>query len=104
MYKGITPTFTLTLPEDIDLGMAQHVYVTLGKKGKPVLQKADGDLVIDENVVEVFLDQAETLALPEGEVQIQVNWTYAEAGATKRACSEIATTWWKRNLENEVLV
>lgn len=29
MYKGITPTFTLTLPEDIDLSFASHIYVTL---------------------------------------------------------------------------
>lgn len=103
MYKGITPTFTLTLPEDIDLSFASHIYVTLGRKGKAILQKTEEDLDIDANIVSVFLDQAETLALPEGEVQIQVNWTYQEAGVTKRACSEIAKTWWKRNLEGEVL-
>lgn len=103
MYKGITPTFTLTLPEDIDLAFAQHVYVTLGRKGKAILQKSDEELAIDGNVVSVFLSQEETLALPEGEVQIQVNWTYQEAGVAKRACSEIAKTWWKRNLEDEVL-
>lgn len=103
MYKGITPTFTLTLPEGIDLGYAQHVYVTLGRKGKAILQKSDDDLAIEANTIEVYLDQAETLSLPEGTVQIQVNWTYQEAGKTKRACSEIATTYWKHNLEDEVL-
>lgn len=103
MYKGITPTFTLTLPEDIDLSFASHIYVTLGRKGKAILQKTEEDLDIDANIVSVFLSQEETLALPEGEVQIQVNWTYIEAGATKRACSEIAKTWWKHNLEDEVL-
>lgn len=103
MYKGITPTFTLTLPEDIDLGYAQHVYVTLGRKGNAILQKSDDDLAIDANTIEVYLNQAETLSLPEGTVQIQVNWTYQEAGETKRACSEIATTYWKPNLEDGVL-
>lgn len=103
MYKGITPTFTLTLPEDIDLSFASHVYVTLGRKGKAILQKADADLDIDTNVVEVFLTQEETTALPVGEVQIQINWTYQEDGVAKRACSDIAVTYWKGNLEPGVL-
>lgn len=103
MYKGITPTFTLTLPEDIDLSFASHIYVTLGRKGKAILQKTDGDLDIDTNVVSVFLTQQETNALPIGEVQIQINWTYQEAGVAKRACSEIAVTYWKGNLEPGVL-
>ncbi len=103
MYKGITPTFTLTLPEDIDLSFASHIYVTLGRKGKAILQKTEEDLDIDANIVSVFLSQEETLALPAGQVQIQINWTYLEAGATKRACSDIATTYWKGNLEAGVL-
>lgn len=103
MYKGITPTFTLTLPEDIDLSFASHIYVTLGRKGKAILQKTEEDLDIDANIVSVFLSQEETLALPAGQVQIQINWTYLEAGSTKRACSDIATTYWKGNLEAGVL-
>lgn len=103
MYKGITPTFTLTLPEDIDLAFAQHVYVTLGRNGKAILQKSDEELTIEGNIVSVFLSQEETLALPAGQVQIQINWTYLEAGATRRACSDIATTYWKGNLEAGVL-
>lgn len=103
MYKGITPTFTLTLPEDIDLSFASHIYVTLGRKGKAILQKTEEDLDIDANIVSVFLSQEETLALPAGQVQIQINWTYLESGATKRACSDIATTYWKGNLEAGVL-
>lgn len=103
MYKGITPTFTLTLPEDVDLSFASNVYVTLGRKGNAILQKTGQELGIDSNVISVFLTQAETLALPTGQVQIQVNWTYQEAGVAKRACSEIAVTYWKGNLEPEVL-
>lgn len=103
MYKGITPTFTLTLPEDIDLGMATNVYVTFGRRGKKILEKSGADLAVDENEIGVFLSQEETLALPTGEVQIQVNWTYQEAGTTVRAASDIATTWWQPNLEPGVL-
>lgn len=103
MYKGITPTFTLTLPEDIDLDLATNVYVTFGRRGKKILEKTGSDLAIDDNEIGVFLSQEETLALPTGEVQIQVNWTYNEADAVVRACSDIATTWWQPNLESEVL-
>lgn len=103
MYKGITPTFSLTLPEDIDLGLASNVYVTFGRRGKKILEKTGSALQIDDNVIDVFLTQEETLALPTGEVQIQVNWTYTEADAVVRACSDIATTWWQPNLEPEVL-
>ena len=103
MYKGITPTFTLTLPDDIDLGLASNVYVTFGRRGKKVLEKTGNDLAIDDNEIGVFLSQEETLALPTGEVEIQVNWTYNEADTVVRACSNIATTWWQPNLEPEVL-
>ncbi len=103
MYKGITPTFTLTLPNDIDLGMASNVYVTFGRRGEKILEKTGSALVVNDNEIEVYLSQEETLALPSGEVQIQVNWTYQEADKTVRAASDIATTWWQPNLEPEVL-
>ena len=103
MYKGITPTFTLTLPETVDLDLASNVYVTFGRRGNKILEKTGGDLAIEDNTIAVFLSQEETLALPSGEVQIQVNWTYQEQGATVRACTDIATTWWSPNLEPEVL-
>lgn len=103
MYKGITPTFTLTLPSDIDLSLASNVFVTFGRRGEKILEKTGTALAIDGNEIGVFLSQEETLALPSGEVQVQVNWIYQEAGKTIRAASDIATTWWQPNLEPEVL-
>ena len=103
MYKGITPTFTLVLPEDIDLDLATNVYVTFGRRGKKILEKTGTALTVDDNEINVYLSQEETLALPTGEVQIQVNLTYQEGGQTVRAASDIATTWWQNNLEPEVL-
>ena len=54
MYKYTTPTFTLTLPEGTDLGLASEVVCTLAHDGKEVASKTGDDLVIDGNIVEVF--------------------------------------------------
>lgn len=104
MYKGTTPTFRLTLPEGIDLGDASNVYVTFSRKdNRKLFTKTGGDLVIDENVISVYLDQAETQAFPAGPVLLQVNWTYSEADTVKRACSEIVRVYYTANLEAGVL-
>lgn len=102
MHKGITPTFTLTLPEGIDLTYANNVYVTFSdKKGKAKTTKTGEDLTIDVNVIEVTLTQEETLK--SDNVYIQVNWTYLEGGMTKRAASEVVSVYFKDNLEGGVL-
>lgn len=104
MYKGTTPSITLTLPDTVDLGSASSVYVTFAnKRGAKIMQKTGDDLQIDENVVVVYLTQEETLSLPTGRTLIQVNWTYIEDGKTKRACTEIAEAVFKANLEAVVL-
>lgn len=102
MHNGITPTFTLTLPEGIDLSYANNVYVTFSdKKGKHKITKTGGDLSIDVNKIQVTLGQEETLTL--GNTYIQVNWTYLEGGMTKRAASEVVSVYFKDNLEGGVL-
>lgn len=103
MYKGITPTFTLTLPEDIDLSTASNVYATFVSKDGVSMTKSGDDLSVDKNTISVLLTQAETLSFPRGEVSVQVNWTYQEEDVTKRACSTIATVTWTDNLLNEVI-
>lgn len=104
MYKGITPTFTLTLPESVDLSTAANVYVSFASKVCDVsLQKSGDELTVERNVVSVFLTQEETLSFPRGETAVQINWTYQEADVTKRACSTIATVTWTDNLINEVI-
>lgn len=102
MYKGTTPTFTLTFPEDISFDNT-NVYVTAADEGKnEIWTKTETDLTVSANVIEVFLTQEETLALP-GRILMQVNWTYVEGEVTKRACSDIVSITNKRNLKNEVL-
>ena len=104
MITGTTPTYTLTLPETIDLSQASNVYVSFADKSwTELLRKSDSDLEISANEIQVFLTQAETLAFPVGVVLIQVNWTYEEGGVSKRACSEIARDYYSGNLVAEEL-
>ena len=103
MYKYTTPTFTLTLPEGTDLGLASEVVCTLAHDGKEVASKTGDDLVIDGNVVEVYFSQEETKNFPLGVLGIQLNWTYIDGGKTKRACSTIAKAYVDANLYKAVI-
>lgn len=119
MYKGITPTLTLTLPEDIDLTDANHVYVTLRENDSPEIlpngrllvkpnpvkyTKTGEELTVDKNVITLELTQEETLSIRPGRLDIQVNWTYLDGSNTKRVCTDIASIIFKTNLEPGVLV
>lgn len=97
MYRGTTPTLTLTLPEGTDFS-GSTVYVSLSDDRRNELMRVT-DLDIEDNVISLFLSQEQTLALP-NRVLIQVNWTY---GTGERACSNIVSFDTKRNLINEVL-
>lgn len=104
MVRGTTPTYIFTFPEDIDLSVAEAVYVTFANKQyQTLLEKTGDELEISGNTVSVFLDQEETLTLQRNEVYIQINWTYDDNGVTKRACSEILRDEVGRNLINEVI-
>ena len=98
--KGTTPTFTLTFPNDsgVDLTQAAHVYVSF--RGAKVVEKEDTDLTISERSIDVYLPQAETIALSDGIVCIQVNWTYANGS---RAASEIVQYTFSNNLIGRVI-
>ena len=104
VYKGTTPTYIFTLPEDIDLSSADSVYVTFCKTNyENILTKEDNEMEIDVNTVSVFLTQEETLSFPRGDVLVQINWLYDDGNTTQRACSEIITIPAKRNLIDEVI-
>ena len=108
MYKGITPTIILTLPESSAVLSASHVYVTIADKVKS-FTKQDDELTIEADTehetinISVFLTQSETLAFHKGSVMIQVNWTYMESGTSKRACSTIGKLTFADNLLNGVI-
>lgn len=98
MFRGTTPTITLSFPEGTDFTNAT-VYVSLSDSSRhEIMRLTDEDLFIENNIISLFLTQEQTLALP-WLVYIQVNWTYGN----KRACSNIVSIDTKRNLINEVL-
>lgn len=50
MIKGTTPTLTLTLPEEVDLEQASHVFITFANKdNKRLLELQDDEIEIAEN-------------------------------------------------------
>ena len=74
--KGTTPTVICQFNDpDLDLTMANNVYVTFRSNLK-VFTKTGDDLIVEPNRVSVFLSQADTLALQVEETKIQVDWTY----------------------------
>lgn len=81
--QGLTPTITITVPNDTELTEARNVYVSF-KQGNKVLKLTNGFEVYAHSV-EVYLTQEQTLSFKAGTVEIQLNWTYAsgQRGATK---------------------
>lgn len=105
MYKGTTPDIVITLPEEIDLSLANNVYVSISKsRGKELIRKGTSDLIIDRNTISLSLSQQETLGLPDV-VELQANWTYTDiGGAVKRAATDKARFYIKPNSINQVLI
>lgn len=81
--QGLTPTIIVTVPDGIDLTEAGNVYVSF-KQGGSVWKKTDG-FTVAAHAVDIYLEQADTLAFGVGTVEVQINWTYAngQRGATK---------------------
>lgn len=99
MTQATTPTFTLTLPDTVDLTEAASVYFTL-EQGQTKIRKTGADLNITAHQVDVYLSQAESKDLWAGSASLQLNWVYANGS---RACSNIAKVQVKHNLERGVL-
>ena len=104
MYRGTTPTYTFTLPDTVDLTQADEVYVTFSKMNDDIIMtKTAEGLTVTAHTVEVYLSQEETLAFPNGKIQMQINWIYEQGGLRKRACSVKMQINAERNLIDEVL-
>ena len=99
MVQATTPTFILTLPNTVDLSLANNVYFSL-KQGANSIMKTGDALVIDGRTVSVYLSQEETLPFFGGMARLQLNWTYSDGS---RACSKIATVYVGENLLKEVV-
>lgn len=99
MVQATTPTFILTLPDDIEMDTIEHFKFSLVQESVQ-LDKDETDLVIDDHDIYVYLSQEETLMFKPGRARIQLNWTY-DGGA--RACSEIMSINVSENLLLEVM-
>ena len=100
MYKGTTPTYLFRTEAEIDLTRASEVYVTFSTLSKKELfTKSGSDLIIEAQMVGVYLTQEETLSLPQERIQAQLNWTYG----SKRMCSQAMLIDIKGNLLNRVI-
>lgn len=97
--RGVTPTFILTFDEDgLDLTTARNVYVTF--ENGAVITKTGDALSVAARQIEVFLTQADTLALARGAVKIQANWTFDDE---TRAASDIVSYVFGPQLLNRVV-
>lgn len=100
MIRGTTPTFKLQInDETVDLTQAENVYASF-KQQNTLLTKTGDDITVTANEVDVYFTQAESLKFLRGEIQVQLNWTYA---AGERACSNIIKVAIGENLVPEVL-
>ena len=109
-YTATTPTYTLTF-EGVDLTTAVEVAVTITDAHRNVLMElTDTDLTIEQTLdaqqqvtgctVSFTLTQAQTIAFPQGNLYLQVNW---KPSASTRACSDIVSIAFRTNLKNEVM-
>ena len=100
MYQGTTPTFTLTLPDTIDLEEASHVYFTM-RQGSAIVTIDQSDIDIEGNIAIVYLSQSDTIRFSRStDAEIQLNWTYSDGS---RACTDIKKIPVTENLLKEVL-
>ena len=104
MYRGTTPTYMFTLPDEVDLTIANKIFATFSRMDDTeILTKTDEDLEVTTHSVGVYLTQEETLAFPNGVLKFQLNWLYDSDGVTKRACTNIINITAQKNLKDEVL-
>lgn len=104
MYKGTTPTLSLTFSEDIDFTQATSIVVTFSdSRQNKLMEKTDADLDVSAHQIDITLTQEETLSMPK-EVLIQVNFLYVDGTTIRRAASTIAGLRFNNNLKAEVMM
>lgn len=102
--RATTPTLYLMINcKAIDWTEAEAVYVTL--KGDGVDLTLDGaDIVVEPNLIKVWLSQEQTLGMTEGSsLRAQVNWTYLVNGVLQRAATKPGRVTVTEQLLNEVI-
>lgn len=95
MYKGTTPTFIFTFT-NFDPTTAEKVIVSFSNG----LEVTEEDLDITSDSISLWLDQAQTLAMPKGNVIVQINFLFPDG---QRAATNKQSVSWDSNLYNEVM-
>lgn len=104
MTQYTTPTFTLTLPDTVDLTLATDIIVTFASQNGIILcEKSGADLDVSAHSIDVWLAQEETARFPTGSICIQVNWTNVSGNATDRFATDIARVRSNANLHKAVM-
>ena len=86
MYRGTTPTLTLTFP--IEVSLIKKAYITFRQKNIIKLEKTLADCEIDSenpNIVLLPLSQEETLKFDEGIVYCQARCIFNDSSNTTMA-------------------
>lgn len=104
LYRGTTPTYTITFPNDIDMTLATNIVVSLGNSSKNTLiEKKGNDLAVDVHTVSFDLSQEESLRFRQKFFIGQVNWLYSDGLKTRRACSNFFKVPVEDNMKDEVM-
>ena len=107
---GTTPTITFSLPNYIDLSIADKMYVTFSDTYDRKLftkvetpQENTNLHLVEGNIVTVDLTQEETFLFPLEGAQAQLNWTYENSGVIKRGASDKIQIKVESNLLKQVI-
>lgn len=90
MWRGTTPTYTFTLPDDIKLEDFSAVYLTFAQGGRTILEKTKDELEPVDNGFQLLFSQADTLCFSPGPVKIQLRARMPDGTAV--ASNVISTT------------
>lgn len=100
LIRGVTPTFTFIAPEGLDMTLPSQIWVTFSTPDeREILTKKGDELDVEEDRINVFLSQDETLKFTRT-ILVQINWMYED---NTREASEKITINTESNLKNEVL-
>lgn len=97
MYKGTTPTFIFTF-SDFDPTTADQIIVTFSN-GLEITNDSE-NMEVTTNRISLWLDQTQTLAMPNGNVNVQINFLLGDGN---RVATNVQTLVWSKNLHNEVM-
>lgn len=105
MYTATTPKLTFEIEDkNVDLTETVRVWLTVRDKDKNELLKKTMT-VEDERIASVILSQEETLALPIGTHDGQINYLYHDSDENlRRGATDHVEIYVQENNDNEVVI